>query len=160
MSKTVLFQTIQLSISTIFCLHTNVKTVLFQRIQFNWRTLFSSIWPIDRALSGATTPGQSGPGSDGIKVVIRFLQRSSITGVSPSNCLVSYTGHSWVGVGFLPLCRDTISVFCSPSRLGYIYIYIYMQYRLELPKLCYHPGWRLMRLGYRTCFHTLYDENK
>ena len=30
--------------------------------------------------------------------------------------------------------------------------------RLELPKLCYHPGWRLMRLGYRTCFHTLYDE--
>ena len=30
------------------------------------------------------------------------------------------------------------------------------QYRLELPKLCYQPGWRLMRLGYRTCFHTLY----
>ena len=29
-----------------------------------------------------------------------------------------------------------------------------------LPKLCYHPGWRLMRLGYRTCFHTLYDEKK
>ena len=29
-----------------------------------------------------------------------------------------------------------------------------------LPKLCYQPGWRLMRLGYRTCFHTLYDENK
>ena len=26
---------------------------------------FSSIWPIDRALSGATTPGQSGPGSNG-----------------------------------------------------------------------------------------------
>ena len=34
------------------------------------------------------------------------------------------------------------------------------QYRLKLPKLCYHPGWRLMRLGYRTCFHTLYDEKK
>ena len=31
--------------------------------------------------------------------------------------------------------------------------------RLELPKLCYHPGWRLMRLGYRTCLHT-YDEKK
>ena len=29
---------------------------------------------------------------------------------------------------------------------------------LELPKLCYHPGWRLMRTDYRTCFHTLYDE--
>ena len=50
----------------------------------------------------------------------------------------------------------------------YIYIYIYInwnkrkrwQYRLKLPKLCYHPGWRLMRLVYRTCFHTLYDEKK
>ena len=31
---------------------------------------------------------------------------------------------------------------------------------LELPKLCYLPGWRLMRLGYRTCFHTLYYEKK
>ena len=34
------------------------------------------------------------------------------------------------------------------------------QYRLELPKLCYHPGWQLMRAGYRTCYHTLYDEKK
>ena len=34
------------------------------------------------------------------------------------------------------------------------------QYRLELPKLCYHSGWWLMRLGYRTCFHMLYDEKK
>ena len=34
------------------------------------------------------------------------------------------------------------------------------QYRLELPTLCYHPGWRLMRLRYRTCFHTLYDEKR
>ena len=25
------------------------------------------------------------------------------------------------------------------------------QYRLDLPKLCYHHVWRLMRLGYRTC---------
>ena len=32
------------------------------------------------------------------------------------------------------------------------------QCRLEQPKLCYHPGWRLMRTGYHTCFHTLYDE--
>ena len=29
------------------------------------RTLFSSIWPIDNTLSGATTPGQSGTGSKG-----------------------------------------------------------------------------------------------
>ena len=38
---------------------------LFQAIQFSISTLFSSIWPIDRTLSGATTQDQSGPGSNG-----------------------------------------------------------------------------------------------
>ena len=37
-----------------------IQTVLFQTIQFSISTLFSSIWLIDRTLSGATTPGQSG----------------------------------------------------------------------------------------------------
>ena len=41
----------------------------------------------------------------------------------------------------------------------YIYIYIYST-ALSYHPGCYHPGWRLMRLGYRTCFHTLYDEKK
>ena len=41
---------------------------------------FSSIWLIDRTLSDATTP-----------------QSSSITGTTPSDCLVSYPGHSWEG---------------------------------------------------------------
>ena len=41
-------------------------------------------------LSGATTPGQSGPGNDGDKGVLRIPQSSSITGTSPSNCLESY----------------------------------------------------------------------
>ena len=45
-------------------------------------------------LSGATTPGQSKPGSDGNKEVLCILQSSSITGASPSDCLVSYPGHS------------------------------------------------------------------
>ena len=48
-------------------------------------------------LSGATTPGQSGPGSNGNKGVLHIPQSSSITGTSPSNCLVSYPGHSMVG---------------------------------------------------------------
>ena len=61
--ETVLFQTIQFSISTFFVYaRLNVKTVLFQAIQFSISTQFSSIWPIDRTLSGATTPGQSEPG--------------------------------------------------------------------------------------------------
>ena len=28
------------------------------------------------------------------------------------------------------------------------------------PKLCYHPGWQLMRVGYGMWFHMLYDEKK
>ena len=53
---------------------------------------FSSIYPIDRALSGATNPGQSGHGSDGNEEVLRIPQSSSNTGTSPSDCLVSYPG--------------------------------------------------------------------
>ena len=72
----------------------NSKTVLFQVIQFSISTLSSSIWPIDRAQSGANTPGQSGPGSDGYEGVLRILQSSNITGMSPLDCLMSYPGHS------------------------------------------------------------------
>ena len=64
-------------------------SVLFQAIQFSIRMQFSSIWPIDRTLS----VGQRGPGSDGIERVLRIPQSSSITGISPSDCLVSYPGH-------------------------------------------------------------------
>ena len=64
------------------------KIVLFQTNQF------SSISPIDRTLSGATTLGQNGPGSDGNEEVPWIPQSSSITGTSPSDCLVSYAGHS------------------------------------------------------------------
>ena len=55
-----------------------------------------SIWAIDRTLSGTTTPGQSGPGSDGNQEVLCILQ-SSKTGASPSNYLISYLGHSLDG---------------------------------------------------------------
>ena len=40
---------------------------------------FSSIWRIDRTLSGATTPSQSGPGSDVNEGVLHISQSSSIT---------------------------------------------------------------------------------
>ena len=45
-------------------------------------------------LSGATTPGQSEPGSNGIEEVLCIHQSSSITEALPSDCLVSYPGHS------------------------------------------------------------------
>ena len=47
--------------------------------------------------SGATTPGQNGPGSDGNKGVLCIPQSSSIAEVSLSDCLVSYPlqRYSW-----------------------------------------------------------------
>ena len=58
----------------------NVKTDPFQVIQFSISILFSSIWPIDRTLSGATATRPSGPGSDGNKSVLLIPQSSCITG--------------------------------------------------------------------------------
>ena len=54
----------------------------------------SSIWLIDRTLSGATTSSQSGPGSNDNEGVLCIPKSSSITEASPSDCLMSYTGHS------------------------------------------------------------------
>ena len=65
---------------------------------------FSSVSPIDRALSGDTTPVQSGPGSDDNEGVTCIPQNSRITGTSLSICLVSYLGHLLYG-GLTPLRR-------------------------------------------------------
>ena len=54
--------------------------------------LFSSIWPIERTLLGATTPCQSEPGSNDNEGMLYNPQNSSITWTSPSDCLVSYPG--------------------------------------------------------------------
>ena len=48
---------------------------------------------MDRALLGTTIPGQSGPWSNGNEGVLSIPQSSSITGTSPSDCLVSYPGY-------------------------------------------------------------------
>ena len=48
-------------------------------------------------LSGATTPGQNGPGSEDNERVLCIPQSSSTAGTSPSDCLVSYSGHSLGG---------------------------------------------------------------
>ena len=66
-----------------------MKTVLFWTIQFHISTQFSSIWPIDQTLLGATTLGQNRPWSDGNEGVLHIPQSSSITEASPSDCLVS-----------------------------------------------------------------------
>ena len=81
---------------------------------------------LDRTLSGATTLGQSGPGSNGNEGVLRIPQISK-AGSSPSYGLISYPGHLLVGV--LPLCRDAVDVLYSPSWLvGFHGISIFVGY--------------------------------
>ena len=76
----------------------------------------SYIWPIDRTISCSTNPGgQSGSRSNVNEGVPRIPQ-SVRSGASTSDCFVSYPEYSLVG-GVLPLCRDAIDVFFSPSRL-------------------------------------------
>ena len=64
-------------------------------------------WTHRKDLSRTTTSGESRRGRND-KRVLHILQ-SSKTGVSPSDCLVSYVGHSlgWV----LPPCRDWANMF-------------------------------------------------
>ena len=56
----------------------------------------SSIWAIDRTLSGATTSDWSGLAIDGNEEVLCIPQIFK-AGASSSGCLVSYPGHSWKG---------------------------------------------------------------
>ena len=68
-------------------------------------------------LSNATT--QNWAGRNDHEGVLRVPQSSSITGTSPSDCLVSYQDTPWLGV--LLFYRDTVGVFYSPSRLGKLF---------------------------------------
>ena len=79
----------------------NIKTVLFQVIQFSISMHFSSIWPVDRTLSDAATPGQSGPENNSNEGVHSIPQSSRVTGTSASDCLVPYPGHSLAGGSYL-----------------------------------------------------------
>ena len=54
----------------------------------------SSIRPIDRNLSDATTLDQNAPGSHGNEAVYHIPQSSSIIGGLPSDYLVSYLENS------------------------------------------------------------------
>ena len=78
-----------------------------------------------RTLTDAITPGQSGPGSGGNVGVVLIHPSSRITGASPSDHIVSYTGHSlwesyffadWPSVCVL-VCICVLScIFCSPMH--------------------------------------------
>ena len=73
--------------------------------------LNSSIWPIDKTLSGATTHGQSGPVRNSNEGVLCISQSSSITGALLSDCLVLYLEQTldWV----LPPAAEMQSVYST-----------------------------------------------
>ena len=76
----------------------------------------SSIWPIESTLSGATTPGQSGLGSNGNEGVLCIPQSLSITGASPSDCLVSYPGHFLEWVSYLSVKMQLVYSTAQADR--------------------------------------------
>ena len=90
------------------------KTVLFQTIQLSICTQFSSIWPIDRTLSGANTSEWT-------------LEWWQWRGPSHSPKLQHYWSFtirlfsviSGILIGeVLHFCRDSVSVSYSPNWLG------------------------------------------
>ena len=109
--RTSQFQTIQFTISTPFkCQNSFIQAI------YDWlSSRFNFIWLINRALSGATPSGQSGPESDGNERVLYIPQSSGITWTSPSVCLLSYLGH--LLCRSLTLCRESVGVFYNPIFL-------------------------------------------
>ena len=69
------------------------------------------------SLPVATTPDQSGPGSDGNEGVLCIPQSFEI-GVSLSDCLVSYLGHSLGGVGGLTPLQRFSRCILQPKPTG------------------------------------------
>ena len=91
----------------------NVKTVLFQAIYLSISTQFNSVGPTGWTLSGVTTPGQKGPGSNGNEGVLRIPHYWSHTIRFLSDISMTHIG------GVLPLYRDGVGLFCSPSQLSH-----------------------------------------
>ena len=103
----------------------NDQTVLFPTFKFSISHLRivwisnSCIWAIDRTLSGTTTPGQSGPGSNDNVGVIHFPQSRSLTMglfsfISKKWACVSYKGSALV---FIPLMRFLLPILVLRSFL-------------------------------------------
>ena len=76
----------------------------------------SFVRPTEKNQSGATTPGQSVPRSDGNERVLHIPQSLRTTGAWPSNCLVSYPGHS---LGESNPSPEKLLVIYCPSRVSY-----------------------------------------
>ena len=77
-------------------------------------------------LSGATTPGQSEPGSNDNEGILRIPQSSSITGTSPSDCLASYNQNTRWEAGSYP-STEMQSVYSAAATDLVIDIFFWYQ---------------------------------
>ena len=78
-----------------------IKTVLFQTVQCSISMQLEWTW------------------SDGNKGVLHIPQNSSFAGASPSDCLMSYTGHS-LGESYPSAEMQSVYSTAPPSRLDHI----------------------------------------
>ena len=83
----------------------------------------SSIWPIDKTLSGVTTLNQNEPESDSTEGVLCIPQTSTITETSQSDCLMLYTGHLLNGRYLNPLQ----SVYSTAPALDLSEAFVHME---------------------------------
>ena len=108
---------IQFSVSSQF----KCQNIFISAIQLSISTQFGSIWPIHRTRSGATSPCQSRPGSDGNGVVLFISISSSITKTSPSDCFMLYTGYSLRGRSY-PSAEKQSVYSTAPADWAIFYI--------------------------------------
>ena len=87
------------NLTSVICLHT-------QFVQFD---------PIDRTLSGATTQGQCGPGSNGNEEVLHIPQISK-AGTPPLDSLMSYPGHSLEVRSLTPSAETQLMYSTAPAN--------------------------------------------
>ena len=95
----------------------------------------SSIWSIDRTLSGAATLGHSEPGNVGNIGVLCIPQSPSITEASPSDGLMSYSDHL-LGGGLTPLQRCSWCIL-QPQLTGIRIFLVFSTYQFET--ICKSP---------------------
>ena len=76
----------------------NIKTLLFQAIQFSLSAQFSSVWSIDKTLSGATTLGQSGPRAMAMKEYSAFLKAPALLEPHHQIILCNIQDTRWRGL--------------------------------------------------------------
>ena len=117
----------------------NAKTVPFQVVQFSISKHFSSIWPIDRTLSCASTPNQNGAGSNGNEVTFHIPKSFSVTWNSPSDCWAWYPGHSFE-VCYTSAKKKSVYFTAPADKLFMFHRTVWQKYNYTSSSSSYRAG--------------------